>query len=170
MFEIGQQIIYGNTGVCIVERIGTLDPASGMGDRLYYTLSPFYTKESTIYTPVDNQKIVMRPILTKEEADALIAEIPQIEALWISDEKKREQDYKDALAKADCRELVRVIKTIYPRKQERLAAGKKVTASDERYFNMAEDYLYKELAISLDMDLEEVEEYVVNHVKAAIEE
>ncbi len=169
MFEIGQQIIYGNTGVCIVDHIGPLDPSAGMGERLYYTLSPVYSKESTIYTPVDNQKIVMRPILTREAAEALIAEIPKIDELWISDEKKREQDYKEALAKADCRELVRVIKTIYPRKQERLAAGKKVTASDERYFNMSEDFLYKELAISLDMDLEEVEKYVVSHVKAAVE-
>lgn len=170
MFKIGQQIIYGNTGVCIVDKIGPLDPASGMGDRVYYTLSPVYSKESTIYTPVDNQKIAMRPILTKEEAEALIAKIPEIEELWISDEKKREQDYKEALAKADCHELIRVIKTIYPRKQKRLAAGKKVTASDERYFNMSEDFLYKELAVSLDMDLEEVEKYVVSHVKAAIEQ
>ncbi len=165
MFAIGQQIIYGNTGVCIVNQIGPLDSVSGMGDRIYYTLLPFYSKESTIYTPVDNQKIVMRPILTKEEAESLIEEIPEIEELWITDEKNREQDYKDALAKADCRELIRVIKTIYPRKQKRLAAGKKVTASDERYFNMAEDFLYKELAISLDMDLDKVADYVVSHVK-----
>lgn len=165
MFEIGQQIVYGTTGVCIVNKIGPLDPASGMGDRIYYTLLPFYSKESTIYTPVDNEKIVMRPILTKEEAESLIQEIPEIDELWISDEKKREQDYKDALAKADCRELIRVIKTIYPRKQERIAAGKKVTASDERYFNMAEDFLYKELAISLEMELDEVADYVVSHVR-----
>lgn len=168
MFAIGQQIIYGNTGVCIVNQIGPLDSVSGMGDRIYYTLLPFYSKESTIYTPVDNQKIVMRPILTKEEAESLIEEIPEIEELWITDEKNREQDYKDALAKADCRELIRVIKTIYPRKQKRLAAGKKVTASDERYFNMAEDFLYKELAISLDMDLDKVADYVVSHVKEQV--
>ena len=92
MFDIGQQIVYGTTGVCIVNKIGPLDPASGMGDRIYYTLLPFYSKESTIYTPVDNQKIVMRPILTKEEAESLIQEIPEIDELWIPDEKKREQD------------------------------------------------------------------------------
>lgn len=165
MFDIGQQIVYGTTGVCIVNKIGPLDLSSGMGDRIYYTLLPFYSKESTIYTPVDNEKIVMRPILTKEEAESLIQEIPEIDELWITDEKQREQNYKDALAKADCRELIRVIKTIYPRKQERLAAGKKVTASDERYFNMAEDFLYKELAISLEMELDEVADYVVSHVK-----
>lgn len=165
MFDIGQQIVYGTTGVCIVNKIGPLDSASGTGDRIYYTLLPFYSKESTIYTPVDNQKIVMRPILTKEEAESLIEEIPRIEKLWITDEKQREQNYKDALAKVDCRELIRVIKTIYPRKQERLAAGKKVTANDERYFNMAEDFLYKELAISLEMELDEVADYVVSHVK-----
>lgn len=168
MFKIGQMIIYGNTGVCVVEKIGPLDPASGTGDRVYYTLSPYYMKESTIYTPVDNQKVIMRPVLTEEEAEELIAKIPEIEALWIADEKKREQNYKDALATADCQELIRVIKAIYPRKQERIAAGKKVTASDERYFNMAEEFLYNELALSLRMTPEQVEEYVVRHVKEAL--
>lgn len=169
MFKKGQFIIYGGTGVCIVDGIGPLDPSSGMGDRMYYTLSPFYSKESRIYTPVDNQKIVMRPILTQTEAEDLIKEIPKIQELWIIDEKNREKDYKDALAKADCHEMVRVIKTIYPRKQKRLAAGKKVTASDERYFNMAEDFLYKELAISLDMDVNQVEGYIRSYVQAAVE-
>ena len=160
MFEIGDKIIYGNTGVCTVEKIGPLDSASGMGDRVYYTLNPYYVKESTIYTPVDNKKIVMRLVMNKEEAEQLITEIPRIEALWISDEKGREQGYKDALATADPRELIRVIKTIYPRKQERLAAGKKVTASDERYFNMAEEFLYKEIAVSLETTPEEAEQYI----------
>lgn len=165
MFEKGQLIIYGSTGVCIVDGIGPLESSSGTGDRVYYTLSPFYSKESRIYTPVDNQKIIMRPILTRQEAEELVREIPRIQELWIVDEKKREQDYKDALAKADCHEMIRVIKTIYPRKQKRLAAGKKVTASDERYFNMAEDFLYKELAISLNMELEKVESYIRSHVE-----
>lgn len=165
MFKIGQLIIYGSTGVCVVDGIGPLDSSSGMGDRIYYTLSPIYSRESKIYTPVDNQKIVMRPILTQEEAEALIQEIPQIQELGILDEKNREQDYKNALAKADCHEMIRVIKTIYPRQQKRLAAGKKATVSDERYFNMAEDFLYKELAVSLDMDLEKVENYIISHVK-----
>lgn len=167
MFEKGQLIIYGSTGVCIVDSIGPLDSSSGMGDRIYYTLSPFYSKESKIYTPVDNQKIIMRPILTQDEAEDLIREIPQIQELWIVDEKNREKDYKDALAKADCHEMVRVIKTIYPRKQKRLAAGKKVTASDERYFSMAEDFLYKELAISLNMDLNKVEGYIRRYVASS---
>ena len=34
----------------------------------------------------------------------------------------------------------------------RLAEGKKVTASDERYFNMAEDKLFGELAIALGVE------------------
>lgn len=166
MFKIGQMIIYGSTGVCIVDGIGPLDSSSGMGDRVYYTLSPFYSKDSKIYTPVDNSKIVMRPILTHTEAEALIQEIPEIEELGILNEKNREQDYKDALAKADCYEMIRVIKTIYPRKQKRLAEGKKVTVSDERYFNMAEDFLYKELALSLNIEVDKVEKYIINRVQA----
>ena len=82
--------------------------------------------------------------------------IPSIQLLIITDEKKREECYKETMRTCDCREFVSIIKTIYTRKQERLAEGKKVTASDEKYFSMAEDKLYGELAIALEMEKNKV--------------
>ena len=90
MFEIGEYIIYGNYGVCQVENIGKLDIRGENRDRLYYWIRPVYGQGSKIYCPVDNQKIVMRRVLTKEEADILLKEVDEIETLWIVDEKQRE--------------------------------------------------------------------------------
>ena len=59
-----------------------------------------------------------------------------------------------------CEEWIKIIKTIYLRKQKRLEAGRKVTAVDAKYFRMAEDNLYGELAISLDMPRSEVGTYI----------
>ena len=42
----------------------------------------------------------------------------------------------------------------------RIAEGKKVTSSDSKYFHIAEDSLYGELAISLGMEKEEVKDYI----------
>lgn len=165
MYEIGDFIIYGNNGVCRVESVGPLNSPDIPKDRVYYTLSPYYMKGSRIFTPADNQKVIMRPVISKDEALELIDNIKDIESLWIPDEKKQENHYKDALRKCDCSELVKIIKTIYLRKQSRLVEGKKITSSDEKYFQMAEDRLYGELAISLDMDIEEVKEYVVARVE-----
>ena len=169
-FEIGDFIIYGSNGVCKITDCGKLDSVCASKDKLYYTVEPYYTTGTKIYTPVDNDKVVMRPIVTKEEAISLIDEINEIENLWIADEKRREQEYKQSIQKCDCKELVRIIKTIYLRKQSRLAEGKKVTASDEKYFRIAEEQLYGELAVSLEMDKNETKEYVINRVKQNIGE
>ena len=60
---------------------------------------------------------------------------------------------------------IRIIKTIYLRKQKRLEAGRKVTAVDAKYFRLAEDNLYGELAISLGMPRGEVEQYITQEVE-----
>lgn len=166
MFEIGDRIVYGSNGVCCVENIGALDSPNALKGRIYYTLTPQYTKGSTIFTPVDNEKVKMRPVMSREEASVLIDEIKDIETLWIADEKGRELEYKQAIMKCECRELVKIIKTIYLRKQSRLIEGKKVTAVDEKYFRMAEERLYGELAVSLGMNEEDVKNYVTERVEA----
>ena len=172
MFEVGQFIVYGSSGVCKVVDIGKIEMPGMPKDRIYYTLEPCYTKGSRILTPIDNQKTIMRRLMTKEEADELIDGVGDIEILWIPDERRREESYKTMIAKCDCKELVKVIKTIYLRKEKRIAAGKKVTISDEKYFKLAEDNLYSELAVVLDMTKEEAREYMLNRIEkdAVIEE
>ncbi|MBQ9765051.1 MAG: CarD family transcriptional regulator [Lachnospiraceae bacterium] len=160
MFKVGDYIICGSNGVCKVEGIGSDVPGAQEG-RNYYTLASVYQKGKVIYTPVDNEKVIMRPILKKDEAVQLIEEIKDIDMLWINDERKREEAYKEALRSCDCRQLVAIIKNLYTRRQERIAAGKKNITNDERYFKLAEDVLYEELAISLGISKEEVREHIV---------
>ncbi len=165
MFEAGDYIIYGSNGVCRVEGIGTLDVSGVPKDRLYYTLQPVYSKGSKVFTPVDNDKVVMRPILTETEAKKIIDGIREIEELWIEDVSKRDMVYKESMKKCDCMEWIKIIKTLYMNKQNRLAEGKKVTAGDERYLRQAEDNLYGELAVSLHIDRDKVEEYIIARVE-----
>lgn len=166
VFQVGQLIVYGNTGVCRVEKIGPPDLVGATEGVDYYTLSPYYSKNSRIFTPCDNDKVVMRPVISKREAKKLVDDIPEIKLLSIVDEKTREERYKETMRSCDCREFVSIIKTIHERKIQRLAEGKKVTASDEKYFNMAEDKLYGELAIALEMDKIKVKEYIKEKVES----
>lgn len=168
MFKVGDIIIYGRTGVCRVEKVDLLNNPNVDNHKLYYTLQPCYAKGNTIFTPVDNTKVIMRPILTKEEVMQIIEEIKNIDTLWINDEKKREFAYKEAVSKCDCRELIKIIKTIYTRKQARIAEGKKVTNTDERYFKVAEESLYGEFAMSLGMSKDETKDFVVTQVERLI--
>lgn len=162
MFEEGTYVVYGNKGVCKVESVGTMKGKQMSRDTLYYTLAPVYMSGSRLYTPVTAMKTVMRKIMTKEEVTKLIEEISSLEQLWIPDEREREKIYKEAVRSCDCRELVRIIKTLYLRKESRLADGKKVTAVDEKYFHMAEEQLYGEMALPLEIDKAEVEAYIAD--------
>lgn len=160
MFDTGTYIICGQHGVCRVESIGPLKLTEASGGRDYYTLSLVYSKGGVVYVPADSNKIVMRPVLTKEEARQLIGEIKEMDMLRIASERQREDTFKKALRTCDVRDWVRVIKTIYVRKKQRLEQGKKVTASDERCLHAAEDNLYGELAVSLGVKKREVEDYI----------
>ncbi|BBF42719.1 probable transcriptional regulator [Lachnospiraceae bacterium KM106-2] len=169
MFEIGDYVIYGTKGVCVVEEIGKIAMDGIPKDKLYYTLEPVYEKGSRIFTPVDHQKVIMRPAVSKEEALALIDEIPELEALWIPDDKMREQQFKGSLKTCDCRECIRIIKTLYLRKKARLSEGKKVTSGDNKYLKLSEDCLYGEFAIALNMNLDEVKAFIMDSIKNRIE-
>lgn len=166
MFEKGDFIVYGNTGVCEVKDITTLRMKDVPKDRLYYLLSPVHHKESKIFTPVDSGKTVMRAVLTKEEAEELIDGIPEINELWVSNDKLREEKYKETMKSCECRDWIKIIKTLYLRKQERIAQGKKTTAMDDRYLRLAEENLYSELSLALGIPKEEMEEYITKRMTA----
>lgn len=160
MFQAGDVIVCGTHGVCRVEKVGPLSSAVADRDRLYYTLKPLYERGSVVFTPVDNEKMVIRPVISREEALRLIDGIRDAEALGIEDERKREENYKAALKSCRAEELVKMIKTINARKRSRAARGKKATDADSRYVKLAEDYLYGELAISLDLERDQVKAFI----------
>ena len=160
MFGIGDYVICGNKGVCEVENITTLNISGVDRGREYYILKPLYMSGSTVYLPVDSPKESMRKVLRREEAEKLIEAIPEIPLLVITNDKLSEQAYKDCIRTNDCEDLVKLLKTIYTRKQKRIKAGRKVTAVDAKYFHMAEENLYGELAVSLNISRKEVECYL----------
>lgn len=167
MFNIGEYIVYGMNGVCRVEEIGPMSLSGVDSDKMYYTLLPLYTKGSRVFTPVDNQKVVMRPVISEQEVCQLIDDIQNIEEIEVTDDKRRELAYKEAVKSCDCRELIRIINTTRKRKEERLAQGKKMSACDERYLKQAQDTLYGEFAISLKIEKGEVEDFISSRIGTA---
>ena len=81
MFKIGEYVVYGHNGVCQVTEIGPLKTVTKDEGKLYYTLIPYGVKGSTVFAPVDSQKLPLRRILSREEALALIDEMQEIAVL-----------------------------------------------------------------------------------------
>ncbi len=165
MYQIGDLIIYGGEGVCRVEAVGPLALSDMKSDKLYYTLQPLY-RTGTVFAPVEG-KVFMRPVISKAEAEALVRSIPDIQEEHLEGRNLRVagEHYQKLLESHDCADLVQLIKTIYVKQQHAQAAGRKGGQVDERYRKRAEDTLYGELAVALDIPKDAVEGYIRDALK-----
>ena len=163
-YEIGDFVSKPVIGICKIENILYLNPQDEKNDKLYYLMKPVEDEKDKIYVPVSSSDSRLRLCLTKEEAWNLIKRIPDIPTAWTNNEKMREQNYKEAVKANDPEALVAIIKMIYQRKEKRLAQGKKCTATDARYFQLAENLLYMELGVALGKPKQEVCRTIIEYI------
>jgi len=161
MYQIGDLIHYGNTGVCCVQEITTRTLPGVNKKQLFYVLKPLY-QECTISSPVDNQKVFTRPIITKDEANRLIDNIPHIKVEVFNSRVLRELSahYESAFASHNCEDLIKLTMSIYTKKKLLEQQKRKFGAVDERYMKRGEDMLFGELAAALKITREQVPDYI----------
>ena len=164
MFAINEFVIHTTGGICQVQNIAPLDMPGADKNRKYYFLTPIKTSGGKVFVPVDNDRTI-RKVLTGDEAWELIDEIPEIEEMKVDNEKQRENLYKEAIKSCDLRELVSVMKNLYSRREKRLSEGKKTTATDDKYFKIAEDNLYSELAFAIGRNKDEMEKIISSRIE-----
>lgn len=164
MFQTGELIVYGGEGVCRVEAVGPIAISGASADKPYYTLAPLY-RTGKIYAPVDTS-VLMRPVLSRKEAEDLIRKIPDIEPPVHVDRNPRLLGafYQEIIRSLNCTDMVVLIKTAYKKSQARLARGARPGQVDERYMKRAEDLLYGELAVALDIPRDEVGGFIAQAV------
>ena len=167
MFELGTMLVHPTYGVCEVVHIGKIDMKNVKDERLYYTLIPLYDGKSKLFIPTDSDGLGLRPVMTKESALELVASLPKMEPIIVQNEKEREKVFKEMIRGGNCEDISRIIKTLYLRKKARLAAGKKAVSLDEKYLFMAREQLYGELAVSLGIEKNGVEDYITQSIEHA---
>lgn len=160
MFEIGTFVVYGNTGICKIEDISTLDIPGASNNRLYYVMTSLKGNGNRDFLPVDNTRVVIREVISKEDANSLFDRVADIPEIQVDNDKQREEKYKEFSKRCDCECWISIIKTIESRKKERLAQGKKITATDDRYYRLAADQLCSELAFVLELEANVIEEKI----------
>lgn len=168
MFELGEYVAVGSKGVCVVEKVTTLDIVSVDKEREYYILKPLSMPGSTVYVPVDTAEESVRKLISGDEARELLGHIEDIPVLLIENEKTTEQEYRACLKNNSCEAWLGMLKTMAIRKEIRLEAGRKVTAVDMKYARIVGELLYEELAVSLNTEKDEVETYVRDRLAAKI--
>lgn len=163
MFSAGEKIVYGQTGVCVIEDIAEKELIKNQ-KRLYYVLKPLNQQNNIIYAPADSDKIFIRPVMTKEEAEKLILQIPEIVSK-IKQGVLSVDDYREKLSSRKSLELIELTAIIYEKKKIAKSNKKKLGFSDEKYMHIAENMLFCELAVSLDIPAEQVPGYIENKLK-----
>ena len=160
MYRVGEKIIYGENGVCTVEKIEPLGLSGASKDKLYYQLSPLIGS-GTYFTPVDSGAY-MRPVMSRDEAEALIDAMPGIAPAICNDNRFNHVDayYKELFRQHSCEALVAIVKGLRLRMAERKTKSSRAEATLKR----ARDMLHGELAVALDLELQDVEEYIKNRI------
>ena len=167
MFEIGEHIVYGTSGICRVEEICT-SPYDKNDTRSFYLLIPVHNPMgSTIYTPVDNDRVPMRRLMTREEIDALISLMPSIEPVQVPAEKQRREIYRSTVFALRPEGYVSVMKTVARRREELTAARKHFPVSDMEYGRIAKHLLYSECAHVLGVSEDSMEGYIAQRMALA---
>lgn len=161
MYKVGDYIVY-KRDVCKV--LGIKEKYYNNTD--YYVLSPVRDTSLKINVPVNN-KTLIRDLMTKEEVEHLIKEIPNIESLDI-DDKLIEYTYKELLKSEKHEDLIKIIKTTYLRNKDREDNNKKISEKDNNYLTLAECYLYTEFSVALNKTIEDTKNYVISTVEKLV--
>ena len=166
MFHPGDLVVYGTTGVCRVEEIGC--PEGADRNREYYQLKPL-RQDGVIYAPVDSEKVPMRPVISPEEAEAIIDLFPsvQAEACRAPTIQALAQKCQNAVHSGDCRDLIGMMKAIHAKRRQAESQNRRLGMVDERYMKQAERLLYGELSAALDIPFDEVEPYIARRMEEA---
>ena len=165
MYEVGQLIVYGASGVCRVEALEHPSFApKEMKDRLYYRLKPLY-EQGILYAPVDTA-VPIRPVLTRQQAEELLAGVPQLQPEPCESHSPQllSEHYKKFLQTYRCEDLLRLLKTIHAK--TRRAGSRAMSKTDQHFMRKAQEQLYRELAVALECIEDEVKSLVAQALDA----
>ena len=166
-FQKGEYVKYASNGVCLIEDVSGLDFNPKAKDATYYILRPLSASSTTIFVPTDNELLLsrMRRLLTKEEIDAVIAQINTKNPDWPEDRKERATLFGEIVKRDDPAELLSLARAIYLKRAELNAKGKKLMAADGNVLEQIERLVENEFTFVLDITPAEVNEYIKRKMK-----
>ena len=176
MLSIGEAVVYHHH-VC---QVAAIREAYFEG-KDYYELHALFAKSLKLYVAIeDAQPPALRPVMTRDEALALIDSIPHAETIdgnalqngsdtaTLVDRRIREE-YTRRLHEFTPEQLLPIMKFAYERSKARTDAGLNATATDKKYFDLAQGLLCDELSLSLGIDRSDVQEFLTKRIEMAME-
>ena len=161
-FDIGEYVSYGINGMCNIEDIRPMQLSQSVEKMMYYILRPESNPKSTIFVPVNNQKLVskMREPMTKDEINAMLVRMKDRTLEWEKDVRFRTESFHEILNNGVNQDLILMIRCLHRKRQELVQLGKKLPARDSNTLKTAERLVEEEFAHVLHIKGEEVSDYI----------
>ena len=159
MADKGSYVHYGSSGVCQVEGRKPMRFELGTPCREYYVLRPVGQESASIFVPADNPALTgrMRPVLSREEIDRLLAQVGGQRLLWTEDRNQRMDTFRDILRSGDEGELLLLIRCLLEKSRERTNG---LPSMDAQVLKKAEAMIAQSFAFSLGIREDQVGDYI----------
>lgn len=165
MFHKNDKVVYANYGACTVSETD-VSMTCGGAERNYYVLLPMRKRGGTVYVPVDHEEL-MRPVMERTEAMALIKHYDDIEPDTFTDNNSRtvEEHFKRMLRRCDCATALCVAKTMQLRIAEQENRRHLPSSLYTRLLDQAEHQAASELSAALETTEEDLVAFIESHGK-----
>ena len=164
MYQSGAYVIYGAQGVCRV--IGTEIQRINRTRSEFLVLEPVDKPESRFYLPAGNPVVIakIKPVLSSDELQELFSLQEIYDGVWIPEENRRKQHYREILSGGDRVSLLKMLVLVYRHRDQQQAAGRKFHQCDDNFMHDAEKLLCSEITLVLGLSGPEARNYLRNQL------
>ena len=161
MFKINDSVIHCREG------LSTIVAINNMNGKDYFLVSVNRNSGETIYVPVDTAGSIIRPLMDKKAADELLKYIKKIKKDFNSNTKQRRDAYKKKLSSGDVKEIAYLYRQLYF--YEKIGGENnteiKLGPVDIDMLSYAENMLMDELALSYNVQRDQIKEFIEKKIK-----
>ena len=170
MYNKGDKVFFGDSGVSIIENITEMQSPDTKQIKKYYEIRPLF-QSIKVFIPVDDKKSFIRPLITKQEAKDLTEHINKLEIYSFQgiSIKDKASYYNSLIKSRKCSDLLKLIISVYIKKSENENTSRQ-SITDERYCSKAEILLYGELSVVLGLSFKETSMLMKTKIDHYIEE
>ena len=165
--EKGQIVVYGTSGICVIEEIKPIKITMDSRPEPYYVLRQKSNSQSTVFVPVGNDKLtskIRRP-MTREEILSMFSRVRSDRMKWDTDRRVRTDRFREILAGGVSDDLLRMAVCLHERKDKLFDDGKRLPVTDINTLKSVSQLLEEEVSYAFGIDEKDAGEYIKKEMK-----
>lgn len=163
MFNKGDLVLYSTHGICRIDDI--CEKTISYVTKKYYILHPMKDSNLSISIPVENDKVTMLELLTKEEAESIMESFKFEGYEWINVDNVRCTKYNEIIKQGNRTEIAKIANTLMKKKTDLESDGKKFHEKDKKILSGIQNILFSELAFILNTSSDKIEDKINSYME-----